>query len=427
MKKIKIADIIILIILFILPTLSCAVEFPALSDNSLPPPITVNMTIDKAIQYRTSIREFTNESIGDEELSTILWSAYGLRRDGNRTVPAINEKHGVKIYVLKEEAVYLYDYINHSLVFYKDGDYRYIGQYDAPIQLGLIWDKKQNSNENFVGAEMGEIGQNIYFMSSALEIGTVATAEVPSPLSEIGLPSYEEGKIVMPIGYPTQPANFLFFPMWFSFLPRVRDSGVTLSTVLEERTQNTVFTNEKINRKMLSQLLWSSYGYSYFLDRSDFELDYIERHRAVPSAHGYYPLRIYAVSEKGIFRYIPGLYSSDTIGLPIVTYFLRIRTGDFREELSESTASFTADAPLSIVSVLNLKKANRTDDLSGEELRWIWNYEAGACAQNALLDATAWGLCGDIVPVNDIEPILSLLRLNKNFIPLYAVSVGYSI
>jgi hypothetical protein len=133
---------------------------------------------------------------------------------------------------------------------------------------------------------------------------------------------------------------------------------------------------------------------------------------------------MYAVTEKGIFRYIPGLNNNDPIGLPIVTYQLKIRNGDFREELSETTEFFISDAPLIIVSVLNLKNANRWDDLSGVEFRWIWHYEAGACAQNVLLDATAWGLSGNIIPVKDNETILSLFRLNSNFIPLYAIPIG---
>ncbi|EMR75283.1 hypothetical protein MBGDF03_01163 [Thermoplasmatales archaeon SCGC AB-540-F20] len=56
---------------------------------------------------------------------------------GNRTVPGIDGIHAAVIYVLKKDAVYRYDPLNHSLIFYKDGDYRYIGQYDAPTNLGL--------------------------------------------------------------------------------------------------------------------------------------------------------------------------------------------------------------------------------------------------------------------------------------------------
>ena len=107
----------------------------------LPPPLTVDIPLEEAIFRRMSIREFTEEPITDEELSTILWAACGYRGDGKRTVSGINNIEAAVIYVLKEDAVYKYDALNHSLVFYKEGDYRDIvgWQYKAPIQLGLCW------------------------------------------------------------------------------------------------------------------------------------------------------------------------------------------------------------------------------------------------------------------------------------------------
>ena len=86
------------------------------------------------------MRDFTNELVTDEELSTVLWAAYGLRDDGELTVPEINGAHAAVIYVLLED-VYTYCPVNHSLVFYKEGDYRDIvgWQYSAPVQLCLCW------------------------------------------------------------------------------------------------------------------------------------------------------------------------------------------------------------------------------------------------------------------------------------------------
>ncbi|HEC81809.1 MAG TPA: hypothetical protein ENI42_05245 [Thermoplasmatales archaeon] len=63
----------------------------------------------------------------DEELSTVLWAAYGYRDDGKQAVPTVEGMHAAHIYVLKEDGVYKYNPLNHSLVFYKNGEYRYIG------------------------------------------------------------------------------------------------------------------------------------------------------------------------------------------------------------------------------------------------------------------------------------------------------------
>ena len=79
-------------VIFLLPSFSQAIEPKSELNSILPPPSSVDLSIDKAMQHRTSIREFTNESVSDEDLSTILWAAYGLREDGNRTVPPIEGK-----------------------------------------------------------------------------------------------------------------------------------------------------------------------------------------------------------------------------------------------------------------------------------------------------------------------------------------------
>ena len=418
-KSLAVTIIIIFFSLSINPVIvtSMSNEYP------LPHPMPIDMTLLDAIFRRMSVRGFTDQNVTDDDLSTVLRAAYGYRDDGNRTVSGIDGVYASVIYVLKENAVYRYDPLNHSLVFYKDGDYRYIGQYEAPIQLGLVWDKNKSGNENYSGAEMGAIGQNIQFMANALNLGTVVTGEVPSPIDEIGLPSNEVGKIVMPLGYPNFSYDFTHRPMWLSLLPRIKEPGASLQTVLEERSETTSFAGN-LTRSEVSQVLWASYGYSYLLDKSDAPNNPIKRHRTVPSAHGYYPLRMYAVTKSGIYRYIHGIFSCDRWGLPIVSFMLKIRNGDKREEIAQASQPFVVSAPFLIISVLDIRRTNQWDDLSAEKFRWIWYYEAGASAHNVLLQAKAWNLTASIALITDTESVRSLLRLNDNFLPLFIVPIG---
>jgi hypothetical protein len=68
---------------------------------------------------------------------------------------------------------------------------------------------------------------------------------------------------------------------------------------------------------------------------------------------------------------------------------------------------------------------NKWDDLSHENQRWIWYYEAGAAAHNVLLQATSRGLNGNILTINDKDAICSLLKLNpEKFDPMLVVPVG---
>jgi len=400
------------------------------SEIKLPSTIPMNTSIENVIQKRTCIRAFSEEDVTDEQLSTILWSAYGFRDDKNRTVSSINGSFAVKIYVMLEEVVYLYDPLNHSLVFHKDGDYRGIGQYWAPVVLGISWDRSLNKNENIVGAQIGQICQNIILACISLGLGTVPTNDFISPLMNIDLPLNEVGRLILPLGYPKTPTTWKYRPLYFSLLPRIRDSKVSLTDVLENRSLTQVFDEQELTRKNISQILWAGYGYSYYVDLRKPGSIFGQRHRTVPSGHGYYPLDIYVVTSSGIYRYVHGLRYMDMWGLPIVSFLLKIRTGDYREEIAECSESFVKDAPLMVISVLNIEHTSgrgfRGDDFSPPQFRWLWYYEAGSCAQNILLDSTAWGLSGNIIELSNHENILSLLRLDEDFIPLFVTPVGWS-
>src|SRR4030042_2082163 len=157
--------------------------------------------------------------------------------------------------------------------------------------------------------------------------------------------------------------------MLFSILPRIRFSNNSLMMVLENRDEVTSWDISKISREDLSYLIWASYGYSYYLDESN--TGAVQRHHTVPSAHGYYPFRIYAATKFGVFRYIYGLYNIDLWGLPVVSFLLPVKLGDLRTNIAQVTEQFVSDAPLNIIIVLDIDKTNQWDDLSDESMRWI--------------------------------------------------------
>ncbi len=397
------------------------------SEIPLPPPLSVNMTYRDAIMSRCSVRTFKTESVGDEELSTILWAAYGYRNDGSRTVRGINGVYSTVLYVFREEAAYTYNPLNHSLVLFEEGDLRRTvnWQHNAPIQLGLVWDTTKNDDANYSSVEMGEIGQNIYFMVRALGLATV-TAGLTG-FDNINLPGNEVGRIVMPLGYPQKPPVFEYKPNLISLLPRVQDSHLNLKTVIEERREEDSFDGE-VTRQDLSQLLWASYGFSYLLDKTESETNEVERHRTVPSAACLYPLAMYAITASGIFRYFPHIlhlnpYSDNPFystkwGFPVVSFLLPIRLGDYRDEIAQASSQLDiASAPLIIISILPFS--------SSYPVTWYWYYEAGASAYNVMLESTVWDLHAGIVKPTDYSSLKSILRLFNDALPIMIVPIGH--
>jgi len=417
--------VILLLIFFILFSgVGVVTHSIEISNQFLPAPEDLSLSIDEIIQKRTSIREFEQTPLSEYELSTLLWHAYGLRDDGVYTIPSMQSTDAVVLYLLLPDGIYQYDPVDHILDFYASGDYRYIGQYEAPLQLGLCWNITKLPDKTRAGMQIGAVGQNIYHACVAMGLGTVATGEIPCPLDSIGLPEEHKGMIVMPIGVPAVEAKYRWLPLWISPLPKVQDADVSFTDAINQWNLSKPFTHSQISDQMLSQFLWSCYGYSSYLDHSGFEMHYIERHRTVPSAHGYYPLEVYAISEDAVSWYIPGLRNNDPVGLPIVSFLWKILREDVRSILAESTTPKVQDAALNLVICLNIEDSNQRDDLSDPLLRWIWSYEAGACVQNLLLDTTAWGYTMHIHPITHKDTVLETLGLNQKYDPFVLVCIG---
>ncbi|MFE3846097.1 nitroreductase family protein [Thermoplasmatota archaeon] len=407
-----------------------------LIDKELPPPLDIDMILEVSIFRRMSVREFTDDPVSDEELSTILWAAFGLRDDGKHTISKINNTHSAIIYVINEDAAYKYNPENHSLVIFKEGDFR--GnlvriQYEAPYQIGLCWDMdKADSNQG--GLELGQIGQNIQFMANALNLGTVVTGEIPAAIEGLELPENEEGLILMPLGHPKIQYDFIDRPMWLSPLPKIKLSAKSLMYSLKNLNENDSIKGE-LTKQELSQIIWSSYGFSNYIDNSEQEPVHLRRHRTVPSAHGYYPFEIFIITDEGIFRYYYNILIDiiskyfnflnapvDFFGLPIITFLYKLKSGDFRGDIAEITSNSNLNqAPLIIIPVLNLENAK---ELSIESAIRFWFYEAGASAHNIMLESTALDLSSRIIyPINS-DSINNVLELNENYITSVIIAVG---
>jgi nitroreductase len=368
----------------------------------LPDPLELDISLEEAICRRMSVREFTGEGITDEELSTILWHGYGLTQGETRNIHGITNEYPITIYVLAGTGVWRYNPEDHNLIKHRRLDMTWIGQYDtATVKIALVWDEDKCVNENYAGAEIGEICQNIYFTCNALNLGTVTTASEVNQLYLIGLKINEKPRIIMPIGHPKTPYQFTYDPI-ISDLPSIKNSTTSLTEAIIDRNETIAWEETNITLQQQTQVIWSSYGYSYYVDEINGK-----RHKTVPSSHGTYPLIIYCINKTGIYR-----YQSESHQL------IEIKNGDYREEIASASESFISPAPLIIIPVLNI-----TD--KSEKYLWVWYYEAAASAYNVLLESTAWNLSSNIILNTDTISLTSLLELNhEKWLPMFIVPVG---
>ena len=181
-----------------------------------------------------------------------------------------------------------------------------------------------------------------------------------------------------------------------------KEGGMPLYEALNKRQSLRNFNNSiKITPEIISQALWSCYG----VNREKNNL------RTIPSARLWYPLIIYVFLDDGIYLY-------DSIQHSLT----KIIKGDYRK--LTGTQKFAGDARMNILLVADFKKKSPTMD-DPHKMRSLY-METGHCAMALGLFAAANNMKGVERAMINHEPLLKLLKLNKDdYIITLAFSLGY--
>jgi SagB-type dehydrogenase family enzyme len=307
-----------------------------------------------------------------------------------RTVPSLLG-YPVKIYVSNSTATYQFVPETLNLALWKQGDYRGLGGGygpNAPIQLYIIRDTNISGDMLWGNAEAGCAIQNIYLMANALNLGTVCQYIRTNVAEGLGLPVNEKPLYKMPLGYLISPyvnyENLVPTSRPSSpELPMTQDSNVSLEDALNAVASSHRWSDAPVTKQELSQILWAGYGYSYYEDTATSPS---RRHRTVPSAHAYYPMKVYAANASGVYEYHPLEHTLTTIV-----------SGDRRSSIAQASGNTWASSAPLIIAVAYLV----------DERPWIGSeetyVEAGLMAQNIYLESAALGLIVDWRKANTNE------------------------
>jgi nitroreductase len=189
-----------------------------------PPPITLpapdmagGKPIMAALKARRSIRDYADRPLSDQDLSNLLWAAWGVNRpqsDG-RTAPRWRDAYLLDIYLVRADGVWLYEPKGHRLVFHMAGDLRgetTTGQpfvATAPLNLVYAFDTAKMGNASDAaknatsGATAGVTSQNVYLYCASAGLATVLRESVPAALAKtLKLPSGQIIQFAQTVGYP---------------------------------------------------------------------------------------------------------------------------------------------------------------------------------------------------------------------------------
>ena len=155
-------------------------------DIKLPKPIMKGgMPLMEALKNRQTLRDFSEKKLSTQQLSNLLWAAYGINRpeSGKRTAPSAVNWQEIDIYVALEKGTYKYSAKDNKLIFLNANDVRKnIGKQTftkkAAVCLAYISDykkmKTKDEKKDFYSAtDTGFISQNVYLYCASENMATV--------------------------------------------------------------------------------------------------------------------------------------------------------------------------------------------------------------------------------------------------------------
>lgn len=166
----------------------------------------------QVLKDRQTIRAFKPEVLSPQDLSNVLWAAWGVNRtDGKRTAPSWANFQEIEIYVALNTGVYRYDALPHSLGQVMAQDVRASIQRTPPVGFVFVADfskMRASSDEEkrfIAGTDVGFISQNIYLYCASEGLATVVLGGIDRAAMQktLNLPDTKQVIHAQALGYKT--------------------------------------------------------------------------------------------------------------------------------------------------------------------------------------------------------------------------------
>ncbi|MBQ4366851.1 MAG: nitroreductase family protein [Muribaculaceae bacterium] len=172
------------------------------------PQTTGGMPLMEAMAARKTSRDIEPaKTITKQELSNMLWAAWGITHDDKRTVATAMNRQELIVYVMTDKMVARYDPAQNTLTTIKEGDFRQLaGRQEfaqtAPINIVLAVDTEKQPRPEFQAYTTGAASQNIYLFCAQAGLKTVVRAMLDNePLHQLlGMNEHERILYLQTVG-----------------------------------------------------------------------------------------------------------------------------------------------------------------------------------------------------------------------------------
>ena len=193
---------------------------------SLPEPRTSGGTpLLDALRLRRSTRQFTSQAPDLQQLSNLLWAAFGLNREhagvgmgtaGSHTAPTARNWQEVDIYVSQADGLYLYEPPGHFLKKVSADDVRKYAAHpmqpwvaEVPVLLIYVADLERMTGADewdknvFPWTDSAFMAENVYLYCASSGLATVIRAlfDREALAQAMGLHQNQVPTLTQPVGY----------------------------------------------------------------------------------------------------------------------------------------------------------------------------------------------------------------------------------
>ncbi len=183
-------------------------SFSIIAEELPAPQTTGGKPLMQIMNERKSSRDYQeNQVVSKQDLSNMLWAAWGITHDGKRTIATAMNRQELVLYVVTPTEVSRYNPEANTLTIVNKGDFRKLCTLQdfaaiAPINIVLAVDTSRQERPEFQNYTAGAASQNIYLYCAQAGLKSVVRAgfdreKLPQALK---LPSNERILYVQTVG-----------------------------------------------------------------------------------------------------------------------------------------------------------------------------------------------------------------------------------